>query len=250
MDAVALVKIPHLSLTQSLRPNPEAGPDAYVGVNALDVRIVSLDDGVLALTPFGFDTEPDELALGLRKLLGDALDAHDDARGIYVFPSVARPRARTYEGVIDELGELGMWVPRVSLDNVPTRVAEAPADSFKAQVQDLMARVGPDTIGRLEQAVASGDASAMAALQEQIMEAMAAHGGIDALERSLSELLASEGLSMEDLQAQIATMTGEQANFADMMRRAQEEMEELRRTDPARYAEIERAMLETFGKKP
>ncbi len=75
--------------------------------------VVHLSDAVLVSTGASFASEPESLALGLRRLLGEALDRHDEPRGVFVIPAVALEPARSagsYAGVIDAIGEAGMWV--------------------------------------------------------------------------------------------------------------------------------------------
>lgn len=70
----------------------------------------TLDDGVLVDTRVSFASEPEELAHALRRIAGDALDRHRDPRGVLLMPDVARPQGKTYDAVVDEIGEGGTWV--------------------------------------------------------------------------------------------------------------------------------------------
>lgn len=74
-----------------------------------------LDDAALVRTAIRFDLEPDDLATALLTRLGDAFG--DDERGLFVVPDVALEEARkhrTFEAVLDAIGDAGMWVRRVS----------------------------------------------------------------------------------------------------------------------------------------
>jgi hypothetical protein len=78
--------------------------------------VVVLSDAVLIQTGASFAAEPLELATGLRRLLGEALDRHDDERGVFFVPAVAldaAKRAGSYAAVIEAIGEAGMWVALV-----------------------------------------------------------------------------------------------------------------------------------------
>ena len=71
----------------------------------------ALEDGLLLHTPLPFGDDPEELAAAVRSVLGEPLASeHRDARGVFLIPSAAAPRARTYAGVVDEVGEGGVWV--------------------------------------------------------------------------------------------------------------------------------------------
>jgi hypothetical protein len=63
-----------------------------------------------------FALAPEELSRAVRALLGDALlDQHGDTRGLFFIPDVAKPGARSYAGVVEEIGDGGVWAPlRVS----------------------------------------------------------------------------------------------------------------------------------------
>ena len=101
IEAVALLRLPDLA--------PAPGDTAPADV-------IVLADAVLVRTGATFAAEPHELAAGLRRMLGDRLDAHADARGVFFVPGAAREPARSagaYAAVIEAIGEAGMWVALV-----------------------------------------------------------------------------------------------------------------------------------------
>lgn len=111
IDAIALLRVP-----------PAAIPADRV------IRV--LDDGVLVRTGARFDEEPEALADILCDALGDALDDHEDPRGVLLIPSVADPKATTYDAVVEEIGEGGTWAPisgdpGVALGGLFSRALEA-----------------------------------------------------------------------------------------------------------------------------
>lgn len=74
-----------------------------------------LEDAALVRTAIRFDLEPDELAAALSTRLGALFGS--DRRGVFVVPDVAREEARahrTYDAVVEAIGEAGMWVRRAS----------------------------------------------------------------------------------------------------------------------------------------
>jgi hypothetical protein len=78
--------------------------------------VVVLSDAVLIDTGASFAAEPVELATGLRRLLGEALDRHEDERGVFFVPGVALEAAKkagSYAAAIEAIGEAGMWVALV-----------------------------------------------------------------------------------------------------------------------------------------
>lgn len=94
ITAICLLKVPSL-------PLPSEGP----------VRVEKLDDSVLLHTTLDFADDPEDLAGAVQSLLGPAADQHDDERGVFLIPSVAAPKARSYAGVIEEVADGGVWAP-------------------------------------------------------------------------------------------------------------------------------------------
>jgi len=95
ITAICLLKVPSL-------PLPSEGP----------VRVEKLDDSVLLHTTLDFADDPEDLAGAVRSLLGEAVaDQHDDERGVFLVPSVAAPKSRSYAGVIEEVADGGVWAP-------------------------------------------------------------------------------------------------------------------------------------------
>lgn len=75
--------------------------------------VTTLSDAVLLATGQSFASEPEMLAAGLRRLVGETLDRHEDPRGVFFVPAVALDAARaagSYDGVLEAIGEAGMWV--------------------------------------------------------------------------------------------------------------------------------------------
>ena len=137
IDTVALLKIPHL-------PSPPTGFGRGYPVE-------HRGDATLLSTLNRFDGQsPDEHALALRRMLGSALDAHDDPRGILIFPDVLSPREQSYAALVAELSQAGLWVPKVAIDHVPSRFTQAPAGSHDALVGELAATLGYDKARELD----------------------------------------------------------------------------------------------------
>ncbi len=165
INAVALLRIPLAQVRAEL-----SAREGSHSKGAL--RAAALDDATLLHTATPLGSEPAELADRLRELLGEALERHRDERGIYVFPNVAKPTARSYDGVIEELGELGFWVELSS-----TEPAEAPDESERAasalaSAQELLGAVPDGVAGEIQQALARGDYQALEAISQKVETAM------------------------------------------------------------------------------
>jgi hypothetical protein len=107
-QAVAIVRIDAGSVRGALAA--AGGEDQRVGANGEAFRIDALDDATLVHLEIGIGSEPSELAARLEELLGELLEAHEEPRGVPVYPSSYTLAARTWEAAIEELGEAADWV--------------------------------------------------------------------------------------------------------------------------------------------
>lgn len=167
IDAVALLKGTNLALPARL-------------------HVQKLKDATLVHTGVGFGGNLEMLAYGVRTSVGDALDAHDDPRGIFVLPDVAEPKADTYEGVIAEIGEAGEWIEKMAAGTVPEQLAEAPEGSFESLIGQAMQALAGTDLADIQRAIATGDYAAMAKLQERMAQAL---GGEEAMNQLASQLM-------------------------------------------------------------
>lgn len=84
--------------------------------------IEPLEDGSALFTSmarFGKDGPNEyELRVLLTCLFGEDLaKIHDDPRGVLVFPDACEPRGRTYESLVAEVAEAGVWLPIAPLSD-------------------------------------------------------------------------------------------------------------------------------------
>jgi hypothetical protein len=165
-----------------LRVEPPAGLSKQAG------RITRLEDAILLHTRVDFSTEPAALSRIVREQVGEALDAHSDPRGIFFIPDVAAPKARTYDGVIAEVGEGGEWGP--------TRVAESPfaaamgAGGLGALLGGLLEQM-PSSVLESVGAAARGQPGAFEAATSQLRAAVEGSSELS----SLAGQLGASGLS-------------------------------------------------------
>ncbi len=74
----------------------------------------ALDDGAMLVHTFQpfevFAQNPSEAEEWLAQF-GDALpDVHDDPRGLLFFPDTCEPESTTYDAVVEEVGDDGVWI--------------------------------------------------------------------------------------------------------------------------------------------
>lgn len=132
------------------------------------VETRELADGSVAVTlPRPFDAYAAEEQSGEQVLnldLGPAAQAHQDPRGVFVYPAVSPVRGNSYDAIIDEVGEAGVWVHVQAHAEV---ASDPQAAAFEAMRQ-IAAAIPPDVLQRMQQAVMQGDDQALMSLQEHL----------------------------------------------------------------------------------
>lgn len=121
-----------------LRPRSRALLRGVLDPDTHRVRI--LEDGALLLSSFArFAPVKADLEEG-RAILASygpgLVSAHDDARGILMFPDILEPRGRTYDAVVAEVESSAIWVPSAPLDGAELEVREA---MLLAELDQMMA---------------------------------------------------------------------------------------------------------------
>ena len=146
IEAIALLRLPAL-----------ASDDAVTD-------LIVLSDAVLLRTGATFAAEPHELATGLRRMLGEKLDGHDDERGVFFVPGAALEPARSaggYQAVIEAIGEAGMWVALVEDGSTarPTMVEALMARAMDGEEIDPESMQGAmrASLAQMAEAFAGGD---------------------------------------------------------------------------------------------
>ncbi|NOY89967.1 MAG: hypothetical protein GXP55_02070 [Deltaproteobacteria bacterium] len=117
--------------TQKLRTLfelPEAATDFASAGSRPELRVHLLEDGALVRTGYDFGMEPEALLTELRSKLSRALALHDDARGLFVYPSVAEVTGSTVDEVVKEIDAGGEWL-----------ALEGKREAASASVSELLA---------------------------------------------------------------------------------------------------------------
>lgn len=176
ISAIALLRIKHLA-----------------ALSGSDLHVTALEDAVLLHTGAGFACQPETLTRVVRGLVGDALDVeHKDSRGIFFIPDVASPSARTYEAVIEEIGEGGVWGPL----NVPAQpsttalglglpLGAADAEGLGALLGNLLEQM-PESMLQSVSDAARGQPGALEAASAQLRTMMGGSSDLSSLASQLS----------------------------------------------------------------
>lgn len=165
-------------------------------------RIEPLEDGILLHTGAPFASEPTALSYAVHALLGDELAAlHRDPRGVLFIPDVAAPQARSYAGVIAEVGEGGEWGP-------PLSGAGPESEGLEALLGTMLSAM-PSSVMQTASAAVNGDPHAFQALTAQL-EGLLGSSGMD-LSSPMFQQLA------QTMQAELAKDPAQLAALADRL---------------------------------
>ena len=185
ITAICLLKVPSL-------PLPSEGP----------VRVEKLEDSVLLHTTLDFADDPEDVAGAVRSLLGEPVaDQHDDERGVFLIPSVAAPKARSYARVIDEVADGGVWAPWEPADDA-AGLPDMPLTAAGPELAGLLgSMLGGMPPGMLAQAAASlkEDPSALQDAAAQLPGLLQNPGALSSQMPELAGMLQAMGVSGSQL---------------------------------------------------
>jgi len=161
-----------------------------------DLQVTALEDAVLLHTGAGFACQPETLTRVVRGLVGDALDVeHKDSRGIFFIPDVASPSARTYEAVIEEIGEGGVWGPLNVSGQSPAAgmglglpLGAADAEGLGALLGNILEQM-PESMLQSVSNAARGQPGALEAASAQLRGMMGGSNDLSSLASQLSGAL-------------------------------------------------------------
>jgi hypothetical protein len=166
-----------------------------------ELQTVVLDDATLVYTDIPFETDRKELADKLADLLDDALDDHEDPRGLYAFPTVVKPKGRTYDAIVEELGEGGEWIamgataPMMSLEDAMSSMSDLLPPEMRAGFDQAVQNAGGmDAVVAQAQALLQSDA--FRNMFEQAMNEAGEDGEID--EKKMLELASNADKILRD----------------------------------------------------
>lgn len=208
-QAVAIVRIDPETVRNALA---SAGDDRRVGANGERFRMGELGDATLVHLELGIDREPDELAARVRALLGDLLDAHEEARGVPVYPDSYALEADGWDAAIEELGEAADWV-KVS---APAAMSNPMSEALRAFGVDESALGGQDDVlaAAMRAAQQMAESGALEQLAERMRESMGGVSPEDALRGGMG------GLDLEALTQQAQRMLAENPELEEQLRDA------------------------------
>jgi hypothetical protein len=180
-NAVALLQISVDVVRQHLGAG-DAGEVA--SADGVSMAVKGVEGGALVYTRFPLsDADGEQIAVMLRERFESLLEEHHDARGVLVFAEACKPQAKSYDAVVEEIADLGEWVPVVADAELgdaelPPNLAMPPG--LEALLGGVMRELGPD-VGKLASAMMGGDPGAMNEMMAKVGQALEKSGGIGAL---------------------------------------------------------------------
>ena len=192
MNAVALVHIAPAAVKEALEPGPEE-ERAKLGDPRLDVCI-GADDKIYVIEAFDDATairlgiplgyaDPEVMGVLVATALGDLIDSHDDPRGVPLIPESYVPKARAWDALIEELGELADWAPIEGPE-----IVDPAADMFGALGAD------PQQLMQMAAQMQGQDPSVLMQQAMQMAQQLAASGAMDEIQRAMQQMMQGQGM--------------------------------------------------------
>ncbi len=202
-------------------------------------RVDVLSDGVILHTSLPFSEDPEDLSVSLVSALGERLLTHDDARGIFFIPSVAAPKAQSYEAVIAEVGEGGVWGPS------PAQMAESVQQTDFGQLLGGMLAQLPPALVSSAQAAMSGDREALGAMTSQLQAMLGGSPALAGLAQQVGQMVSKPGeelAAIDQMFASFGTSESDQSQLREMVLNMQQDL----LSDPGK---LEQLTKQLFGEK-
>jgi hypothetical protein len=160
------------------------GDDVRVAANGEDVALAALEDATVVHLGVSIGAEPEQLAERMRALLADLLDAHEEPRGVPVYPSSYELQATTWAAAIEELGEAADWVEVREEDSAGGMAGLLGA--FGIDPGSLGAfGIDPKQLEALEGTLGGIDQEKLMSSAMRMAEAMARSGALDDLAKRM-----------------------------------------------------------------
>jgi hypothetical protein len=207
---------------------------------ATSQRVDVLTDGVILHTQLDFASDPEELSVSLAAQLGQALFAHEDERGIFFIPSVAAPAATSYDAVIAEVGEGGVWGPS------PAQLAQSMQQTDFGELFGGMLAQLPPSLMNSARAAMSGDHDALGAMASQLQAMLGGAPALSGLAEQLGGMMQSQEkpageqlAALDQMFASFGASEADQSSLREMVLNMQADLAE----DPAKLEQLTKQLL-------
>jgi len=169
INAVAVLRIEPSVVEQALVAGADEG--MRVGANGEPVKVRPLGNATLVHLGASIAQDPASLGQRLQALLGEVLVAHDEPRGVPLFPESYSLNAQSWDDAVAELGDGAEWIP---------------LPQAQPQMPDLGAMLG--AMGGMDALSEQLQGAGGAAMLEQAMamaQQLAQSGALDGLAQQL-----------------------------------------------------------------
>jgi len=218
INAVAVLRIDPAMVEQALAAGAEKG--MRVGANGEPVKVTPLGNATLVHLGASIAQDPRALGSRLEALLGDVLVAHDEPRGVPLFPESYSLVAQSWDDAIAELGDGAEWIelPRAqpAMPDLGAMLgAMGGMDGLNEQLQ------GAGGAAMLEQAMAMAQQLAQSgALEGLAQQLQGAESPEDALQKMGAPPDALSGLDFGQMAAQAQRMLQDDPDLEQRLRGA------------------------------
>lgn len=179
IDAIALLPISIDALTDVMRVEHEEAGTIHFRVVGRTLRATPVDGGTKVALGMRFDTPPATLGTLIRRDFGALIE---ELSRVFVYPSVAKPEADTYVGILEEIGEGGEW-----LDLPEDDEGVGPSDAMGV-FQGLASGLGPDMMGQMQKMMSDPDAMGQLA---QLAQGLMADDGMRSMMEDVAKKMQS-----------------------------------------------------------
>lgn len=195
MNAIAIVRIAPETIRQALPATDEE--DVRRGATGGPVRIRALSNATAIYLGVPLTESPESLGLELATLLGDVLLAHDEARGVPVYPESYALEADSWDDAIAELGDGADWIP-----------LPVPGGAAMPDLSALLGASGAAQLQGFAKQLEGEDGGALLQQAMQMAQQLAQSGALEGLAQQLAgaasnpkEALANMGMGPDALGA-------------------------------------------------
>jgi len=231
INAVAVLRIEPSVVEQALVAGADEG--MRVGANGEPVKVRPLGNATLVHLGASIAQDPASLGQRLQALLGEVLVAHDEPRGVPLFPESYSLNAQSWDDAVAELGDGAEWIPLPQAQpQMPDLGAMLGAmggmDALSEQLQ------GAGGAAMLEQAMAMAQQLAQSgALDGLAQQLQGAQSPEDALQKMGAPPDALGGLDLGAMAAQAQQMLAGNPDLEQQLRGAFERQAEAPDADAA-----------------
>ncbi|HOT10354.1 MAG TPA: hypothetical protein PK710_11315, partial [Polyangiaceae bacterium] len=157
-----------------------SGCETVEGADGNSYVIDAFEDatGIRMQVALGY-AEPEVMGALVAAVLGDLVEEHDDPRGVALYPETYQPRARTWAGLLEEMGDALDWAP---LESAEVMLGDFGSElDFQGDLVSLMAQmqeqVSPEMLEKAmrfaQHLIGNGQGTGLSQAEQELLPDMA-----------------------------------------------------------------------------